>query len=218
VLEVGCGTGAITRQLAKRPEVKEVLGVDPSSPLLSRARELAADFDNITFQAADGRRLPFAAPDFDAVVMHRVLSHVPQPEAALNEARRVLHDGGRLGIFDGDYATITLATGPHDPLQLCVDAFAEAYITDRWIVRRLPTLLEAAGFAVDRVRSHGFVQVRHPDYMLSVATRGADALAAEGRIGADLAEALKAEARRRVDDGSFYGHIAYASVTATKRG
>jgi hypothetical protein len=52
--------------------------------------------------------------------------------------------------------------------------------------------------------------------MLSVVDRGSDMLAGSGQIGDDLAAALKAEARRRVDSGSFFGHIAYASVVARK--
>jgi hypothetical protein len=52
--------------------------------------------------------------------------------------------------------------------------------------------------------------------MLTIADRGADVLAAEGRIGADLAQALKAEARRRVEDGCFFGSIAYGSLVARK--
>ncbi|HEX6015765.1 MAG TPA: hypothetical protein VFY87_28965 [Geminicoccaceae bacterium] len=54
--------------------------------------------------------------------------------------------------------------------------------------------------------------------MVSIADRGADTLVANGRIGRDLADALKAEARRRVEDGSFFGHIAYASLVAGKPG
>jgi hypothetical protein len=45
---------------------------------------------------------------------------------------------------------------------------------------------------------------------------GADALVASGRIGADMAAALKAEARRRIASGEYYGHIAYMSVVALK--
>jgi hypothetical protein len=60
------------------------------------------------------------------------------------------------------------------------------------------------------------VQIDEPDYMLSIADRGADALVAAGAAGAELGEALKAEARRRVADGAFFGHIAYASLTVQK--
>ena len=97
-------------------------------------------------------------------------------------------------------------------------AFISAYITDPWVVRRLPAMVHAAGFAERRLRSHGFVQTAEPDYMLSIAERGADALAAAGRIGPELAVALKAEAHRRAEAHSFFGHVAYASLMARKPG
>lgn len=52
--------------------------------------------------------------------------------------------------------------------------------------------------------------------MITVIDRGADILADAGRIDSDLASELKAEARRRVEAGTFFGHIAYASVIARK--
>jgi hypothetical protein len=52
--------------------------------------------------------------------------------------------------------------------------------------------------------------------MLTVIDRGADLLRASGQLGEDTAAALKAEARRRVEAGAFFGHIAYASLAARK--
>jgi ubiquinone/menaquinone biosynthesis C-methylase UbiE len=216
LLEIGCGTGAIARVLAAWPGVGEVLGVDPSLILLTRARELSEGIPKLSFQEGDGRRLALPDAAFDAVVVHRVLSHVPEPGAVLAEAFRLLHVGGQLAVFDGDYATITLAAGDDDPLQTCVDAFRPAYITDPWLVRRLPEMVREAGFAAERLRSHGFVQVHDADYMLSIADRGADTLAGSGTIGPELAAALKAEARRRIAAHAFFGHVAYASLTARK--
>jgi hypothetical protein len=68
---------------------------------------------------------------------------------------------------------------------------------------------------VRRFHSHGFVET-HAGYMLTIVDRGADALHTSGQIGPELAAALKAEARRRVEDGAFFGHIAYASLMAQK--
>jgi ubiquinone/menaquinone biosynthesis C-methylase UbiE len=146
VVEVGCGTGAIARVLAARPGVAEVVGVDPSPVLLEQARRLAGGAARLALRAGDGRELPLADGSFHAVVLHRVLSHVPGPERVLAEAFRVLVHGGRLAVFDGDYATITLADGEADPLQACVAAFVPAYTTDPWVVRRLGRLVRDAGF------------------------------------------------------------------------
>jgi hypothetical protein len=150
------------------------------------------------------------------VVVHRVLSHVPGPEQVLGQAFRVLRPGGWLAVFDGDYATITLATGEFDPLQVCVAAFTPGLHHRSVGGARLQAMVHQAGFAEGRLRSYGFVQTSEPDYMLSIAERGADALMAAGRIGHELAAALKAEAHRRVEAHSFFGHVAYASLTAQK--
>lgn len=61
------------------------------------------------------------------------------------------------------------------------------------------------------------MEAPEPGFMLpGWVDRGADALVASGRIGADMAAALKAEALRRVTAGTYFGHIAYMSLVARK--
>ena len=74
VVEIGCGTGAISRALAARPGVGEVTGVDPSPVFLDRARELSAGTANLSFRQGDGRDLPLPGASFDLAVMHTVLA------------------------------------------------------------------------------------------------------------------------------------------------
>jgi ubiquinone/menaquinone biosynthesis C-methylase UbiE len=205
----------LTRRLARLPDVATVVGVDPAPALLERARVLTADLANVTFQEADGRELPFDDETFDVAVFDSTLSHVPQPQAALAEAFRILRPGGWLAVFDGDYATTTVALGDHDPLQACVNMMMANSVNDRWLVRRLPSLAREAGFASEPYRSYGFVETEG-GYMLTIVDRGADLSRASGQITDETAEVLKAEARRRVAAGAFFGHIAYGSITARK--
>jgi SAM-dependent methyltransferase len=158
----------------------------------------------------------FADVDFDAVVMHTTLCHIPQPDQVLSEAFRVLRPGGNLAVFDGDYATVTVAIGESDPLQNCIDAVKAAFINDPWLVRRMPALLRSAGFEPLCSQSHGYLQTDDPEYMLTLVDRGADTLASWGRIGQDLCSSLKAEARRRADANEFFGFIGFASFIARK--
>jgi ubiquinone/menaquinone biosynthesis C-methylase UbiE len=216
VLEVGCGTGVLSRRLADRPGVGSVVGVGIAPSLLEKAAELAAGLDSVAFQQADARSLPFEDDTFDVVVFDSTLTHVPGPERALAEAFRVLRPAGQLAVFDGDYSTVTVALGDHDPVQACVDAMVAGSVTDRWLVRRLPAMARDAGFEVASIRSHGFVEITGADYMLSIVDRGADLLSSNGELSADSALGLKAEARRRVEAGTFFGHIAYLSLVARR--
>lgn len=214
VLEIGCGTGAVTRVLARWPGVARAVGIDPSPVFLARARELSRGIDAASFEQGDGRALPFGAATFDVVVVHTAISHVPQPDRLLAEARRVLRPGGWLAVFDGDYATATVARGPRDPLEACIHAFREDFVHDAWIVRRLPRLLSEAGFRLASMRSHGYVEARQAGYMMSWIERGADALVRTGQVSPEGAAALKAEAKGRDERGEWFGHIAFASAIA----
>ena len=216
VLDIGCGTGVLTRVLARWPNVASVVGVDPAHALLEKARVAAADLPSVSFHEGDAQSLPFDSATFDVVTSDSMLSHVPGPERAIEEAFRVLRAGGCLAVFDGDYATTTVALADHDPLQVCVDAMMANSVTDRRIMRRLTNVVAACGFEVVSFRSFGFAEIGNDGYMLTVVDRGADILCSEGHIGKETAAALKEEARRRLRAGRFFGHIAYAGLIARK--
>jgi hypothetical protein len=149
-------------------------------------------------------------------VFHTTLCHLPKPRRAIEEAYRVLRNGGWLSVFDGDYTTITVALNDQDPLQACIDAVIAAGLENRWKVRELPSLVRTAGFEVRRFESHGYVQSEAPVYMQNLVERGADLLRTSAVIADELCTALKAEGRARVNSGRFFGFIAYASLAAVK--
>ena len=70
--------------------------------------------------------------------------------------------------------------------------------------------------AEPRFRSHAYVESPTAGYMLAILDRGTDLLVASGRLGADAGKALKADARRRSNEGRWFGFIAYASVIGRK--
>ncbi len=216
VLEVGCGTGPICRVLAEWPNVLEVIGIDPSEHLLAKAEELSAGIKGLSYQQADGKAPPFDNESFDVVILHTILTHVPEPEKILFEAYRVLRSKGWLGVCDGDFSTASLQVADPDPLEACTEAFVQNFVNDRWLVRKMLSLVQQAGFSVHPLQSYGLVETISPGLTMSWIDRGADALAQQGSISPELAEALKAEGRHRAENGEFFGYMAYASLTATK--
>src|SRR5207249_2504774 len=85
-LEVGCGTGAVSRRIAELFEVSDVIGVDPSPVFVAKARELAKPLSTVSFCQGDGRSLEFTNESFDLVVFHTVLCHIPDAQKAVREA------------------------------------------------------------------------------------------------------------------------------------
>src|SRR5262249_6797830 len=110
ILEAGCGTGEVARELARRVGPRgRVVALDRRMPLLAEARRRAAGSDlPVVYQLGDIYRLPFADRVFDACRVERVFQHLADPTAAFRELRRVLRPGGRLVIAEADQETRTL--------------------------------------------------------------------------------------------------------------
>jgi SAM-dependent methyltransferase len=106
VLDVGCGPGTLTVDLARRVAPGRVLGVDVSAPVIDEARAHAAaeGVDNVSFEAGDFRTRDGA---FDMVHAHQVLQHLTDPVGALVHMRRLARPGGVIAARDSIYSSFT---------------------------------------------------------------------------------------------------------------
>ncbi|MEV2275629.1 class I SAM-dependent methyltransferase [Nocardiopsis sp. NPDC049922] len=106
LLDVGCGPGTITVDLAQRVAPGPVTAVDSSSEAVDLARATAkeAGVDTIDFQVHDAHDLRLPDDTFDVVHAHQVLQHVSDPVRALAEMRRVARPGGVVAVCDSDYS------------------------------------------------------------------------------------------------------------------
>ncbi len=112
VLDVGCGPGTITADLARRVPLGEVVGLDRSAVVIEAARA-EHRVGNLSWCVGDVYDLGFDDATFDVVFCHQVLQHLARPVEAIGEMRRVLKPGGVLGARDADYGGFVWA--PNDP-------------------------------------------------------------------------------------------------------
>jgi SAM-dependent methyltransferase len=141
VLDVGCGTGGSTRDAARAASSGNVLGVDLSSAVLERARELSAadGLGNVSYEQADAQVHTFAPARFDVVISRFGTMFFGDPVAAFGNLRRALRPAGRLVLLvwqrgeDNEWANVVRealgkageTTLPASPFSLGVPADVE---------------------------------------------------------------------------------------------
>jgi ubiquinone/menaquinone biosynthesis C-methylase UbiE len=151
VLDVGCGSGAITRKIACAVHDGKAVGADMISKYIDFARHKASveNINNIQFEVGDALELPFEDDSFDVVWSKHLLQFVRERNLALSEFKRVLRPGGRIVCcnYDGMGSF-------HDPtdveLQQAVDLWWEMANKelgiDNYLGRKLPIMYLKAGF------------------------------------------------------------------------
>jgi len=102
-LDVGCGTGTLTKLILETYQPKEIISIDPSSDFISHAQRLTTA-PTVHFRVGLAESLDLDSSSMDAVVSGLVINFVPQPEGALSEMLRVTKPGGVIGVFVWDYA------------------------------------------------------------------------------------------------------------------
>jgi ubiquinone/menaquinone biosynthesis C-methylase UbiE len=219
VLDVGCGTGVATRAVAQRSRFAgRVTGVDLSPYLVSEAQRLAREegvADRVEFDVGDACRIDAAGGMYDAVVAHTLLSHVDDP-AVLAEVARVLRVGGVLGVFDGDYASLTF--GHPDPVraQAYDDALVRSVVTSPRVMRDMPRLLRAAGFELVTSFAHVLSEVGAADYWASAIDVYRRLLPQAGLVTEADADARAAQLRSDSAAGVFFASCNYYAYVATR--
>ncbi len=102
-LDVGCGTGSLTRLILEMYQPREILAVDSSADFIAHAQRSITD-PSVHFRVGLAQSLDLDSDSMDAVVSGLVLNFVPEPRAAILEMSRVTRPGGKIGIFLWDYA------------------------------------------------------------------------------------------------------------------
>jgi SAM-dependent methyltransferase len=208
VLDVGCGVGHDLQLLAAAG--MEPVGIDPSSVLLAVARERGGGSYPL-FQA-NGEALPFRDESIAGARIERVLQHVAEPAAVLDEVVRCLRPGALLTVFEPNWAGFTVRSGSGDERSGWLSVVCHPEIGGS-----LWYLVEAAGCTVlDRVEELSVW--RSLDVLDEVIglERSITHAVENGRVSREKADRWVREQRARDALGHFYATMPKVMFVATR--
>ena len=156
VLDVGCGPGFYSRELLDQvgPD-GSVTGVDQSPQMLAVAKRRSEGFAGARFEEGDATALPVESGRFDRALSVQVLEYVADVQAALAEMHRALRPGGRVVIWDVDWATVSWHSEDPDRMARVLEAW-DAHLAHPSLPRTLAASLRKAGFEEVRMDGHAF--------------------------------------------------------------
>lgn len=102
VLDVGCGSGQVSRCIAERHPRARVSGIDLSLGQVERARARTRDLSNVEFHVGDAMNLQYPDETFDTVLSAASIKHWPDQARGLEQMRRVCKKGGRVCVLEVD--------------------------------------------------------------------------------------------------------------------
>lgn len=220
VLEVGCGTGALLRSLARRGDFTgEAFGVDQCRSFIDAARKFSRVenvSDRLVFQVGDAHCMDFPAATFDAVIAHTLISHVTEPAEVLSEMARVVRPGGTVVIFDGDYASLTYAFPDHVFGHQMDEALTSATFNNPRIMRDLPRLLPELGLRLTAAWGDAVVEIGKGSYFKSFAETYVPFVTRGGLLPMQAVESWLDEQRQAMENGTFFAACNYYTYLARR--
>lgn len=159
ILDVGCGPGTISVDLATRIPQGSVLAIDPSEEVIQKARKYAEEkgVTNVYFEVGDIFNWKaiegIDEGGFDVVHAHQVLQHLQDPLGAMKEMKRLTRKGGMVAVRDCDYSAMNHYP-PHEGMTEWLDLYrsvAKSIKCDPDIGKRLHAIALQAGFPRDDI-------------------------------------------------------------------
>jgi ubiquinone/menaquinone biosynthesis C-methylase UbiE len=220
VLDLGCGTGVASRAIARRPGFKgAITGIDLSPYLVEVAERLATEEnvkDRVTFRSGDTRSLDLKDQSFHAVIAHTLVSHVDDPLAVLKEAARVVTPGSLVGIFDGDYASMTFSHEEPVEGRKYEDAIHAAIITNPRVMRDMPRLLGEAKLELVKAFSYVLAEIGKADFWIPAIESFRKLVPQSGLLSTDEINRWADARLRDSETGTFFGASNYYGYVARR--
>jgi len=220
VLEVGCGSGVVMRDLATLVGSRGlVVGVDPSQAALDVARGLARAHPlrrRMRWRRANGAALPLPSNRFDATLAITVLLHVARPEIVVREMVRVTRPGGRVGVQDQDFGTLAVTHPDRALTERIMWGVASHMYDEPFSGRRLPGLLRSAGLDDVRLVTEAFQDTTLEPFTKNFLERRAENAVRFGLVDPPAAQVWLDGFTELVAAGGFVLTFNYYGAVGTK--
>lgn len=220
VLEIGCGTGAMSRALVRRARFSgNVIGVDQSPAFIDAAERFAIKEGVgklVEFKIGDAHDLDIEDDSFDVIIAHTVISHVTDPLKVLKEVARLVRKGGRVAIFDGDYGSLTYAFSDPEFGQQMDHALVSVTFNNPLIVRDLVCLLPATGLEVTETLADVVSEIGTASYFKSFAETYAPMVARAGLLPKEDVDNWLASQNAAMNDRAFFASCNYYAYLARR--
>jgi ubiquinone/menaquinone biosynthesis C-methylase UbiE len=206
VADVGCGAAFYVAELSDEVgRDGSIVGVDSSESMLALAERRCASLRNVSFHTGDATALPVQDADFDCAFSVQVLEYVPDTAAALAELRRVLRPGGRVVIWDVDWATVSWRSDDDSRMERVLGTF-DQHLAHRSLPRTLASQMRAAGFRDVISQGHVFASTEFdPEtYGVALIPLIRDFVAGRKSVSAEDAAAWSADQERLGSLGEYY--------------
>jgi len=221
ILEVGCGSGVICRQIA--PAVVpggKIMGLDISTEFLKLAQSYVTKTDIsscIQWSAGRAEVLPFHNASFDGVIAARLLLHVSNPQPVLSEMLRVVRPGGRVEVMDWDFETVTLDHSDRELTRRILHWRCDHHGGNNWSGRQLWRRMVSVGFA--NVKQIPVVSVAyHENDSLTLSLfKAAQVARDDGAIAPNEYDVWVSELRSSLATGCFFASIVYFIVIGERQ-
>ena len=218
ILDVGCGPGFFCAELLE--EVGEdgwITGLDASRQMLGLASRRCSGHVNVALQQAEATSLPVEDASFDAALCVQVLEYVSDYPKALAELHRAVRPGGRVLVWDTDWATVSWHSADPYRMQRFLAAWDE-HLAHPSLPRALAPAMRSAGLDRVHVIAHTFAATAWDLDTFGVSLIPLIADFAPGRNGLGEADAKEwaAEQRKLGERGEFFFTYTQFCFTATR--
>ena len=210
ILELGGGTGVIGRAYIKETNFNGKYVVsDLSEQLLKFGKELAIknkvdhllDFKMIDAMASKTNNELF----YDAVIMHTLVSHVPEPKIVLNNAKEYLKKGGIIVIFDADYETLLISSGDKNLDKIVNSAIKKGCVAQPKVMRKIPKIAMDLNLKLINSNSNLLFEAGNSEFFISMGKALSSAVVKANQLEKKIADNWIKKLENSIIENVFFG-------------